>query len=179
MNAADPVANKVLPYSDQQFGGTVGGAILKDKLWFFGAVEGERQPLTIFTTPALFNNLTFTLPSENKIWTYLVRLDYQLSESSRFSFRATDYTFSNPFNLGGTDASVQRQCRLNQSRQRLVTWTKILSPQLSNELKLGFSFFNYANTPVVASEGFSFTGDTVGGRLQLPVAEIRNSVVRP
>ena len=41
-NASDPVAHKVLPFSDQQFGGTVGGRILKDKLFFFFAYEGER-----------------------------------------------------------------------------------------------------------------------------------------
>ncbi|MGD1095615.1 MAG: hypothetical protein ABSB35_26920, partial [Bryobacteraceae bacterium] len=169
MNAADPVANKVLPYSDQQFGGTVGGAIIKNKLWFFGAVEGERQPQTIFSTPALFNNLTFTLPSENKIWTYLVRFDYQRSESSRFSFRATGYTFSNPFNLSsGTEHPSNANAAATKAASGLLTWTKILSPQLSNELKLGFNFFNYANEPVVYSEGFSFSGDTVGGPYNYP-----------
>jgi len=168
MNAADPVANKVLPYTDQQFGGTVGGAIIKDKIWFFGAVEGERQPLTIFTTPALFNNLTFTLPSENKIWTYLMRFDYQRSDSSRISFRATDYSFSNPFNLGGTTHPSNANASSTKAASGLLTWTKILSPQLSNELKLGFTFFNYANEPVVYSEGFTFTGDTVGGPYNYP-----------
>jgi hypothetical protein len=174
MNAADPVANKVLPYSDQQFGGTVGGAVIKDKLWFFGAVEGERQPQTIFTTPALFNNLTFTLPSENKIWTYLVRFDYQLSDSSRLSFRATDYSFKNPFNLGGTTHPSNASSSSTKAASGLLTWTKIVSPQLSNELKLGFTFFNYANTPVVFSEGFSFTGDTVGGAYNYPSPKFEN-----
>src|SRR5262249_42863232 len=32
LNAADQVAKQVLPYSDQQIGGTLGGPIVKDKL---------------------------------------------------------------------------------------------------------------------------------------------------
>ena len=169
MNAADPVANKVLPYSDQQFGGTVGGPVFKDKLWFFGAVEGERQPLTVFSTPALFSNLSFTLPSENKIWTYLARFDYQMSDSSRISFRATDYSFSNPFNLSNsTTHPSNANMASTKAASGLLSWTKILSPQLTNELKLGFNFFNYANEPVVYSEGFTFTGDTVGGPYNYP-----------
>src|SRR5258708_40051660 len=34
-NASDPVAHKVLPFSDQQFGGTFGGPILKKKKFSF------------------------------------------------------------------------------------------------------------------------------------------------
>jgi hypothetical protein len=42
-NASDSVAHRVMPFSDQQFGGTVGGPILK-KVFFFGC-EGERAGL--------------------------------------------------------------------------------------------------------------------------------------
>src|SRR5882757_10984163 len=42
-NAADPIAHKVTALSDQQFGGTFGGPIRKDKLWYFASYEGEHQ----------------------------------------------------------------------------------------------------------------------------------------
>src|SRR5207237_915229 len=35
LNAPDPVANRVLPYSNQQIGGSLGGPIVKDKAHFF------------------------------------------------------------------------------------------------------------------------------------------------
>src|SRR2546428_5836805 len=45
-NAEDPVLHRVLPYSNQQISGTVGGPIVLNKLHFFGNYEYERQPLT-------------------------------------------------------------------------------------------------------------------------------------
>ena len=43
------MAHKVLPFSDQQFG----GPILKDKLFFFFAYEGERQPCVTLRWPSM------------------------------------------------------------------------------------------------------------------------------
>src|SRR5438128_6928810 len=43
-NAADFVAKRVLSYSDQQFSGTFGGPIVKDRVHFFGSYEYERKP---------------------------------------------------------------------------------------------------------------------------------------
>ena len=45
-NAEDPVLHRVVPYSDQQIGGTYGGPIAQNKLHFFANYEYERQPLT-------------------------------------------------------------------------------------------------------------------------------------
>lgn len=54
-NQADKVTGRLLPRSRwQQFGGTVGGAIIKDKLFYFGDYQGTRQTNGVsgrFTVP--------------------------------------------------------------------------------------------------------------------------------
>ena len=169
LNASDFVAHTVLPYSDQQYGGTVGGPILHDKLWFFGAFEGERQPATIFTTPTGFAGQTFTLPTQSTTRSYLARFDYQQSDTSRISLRVNGYTFFNPFtNVGGTDHPSRAATSSNRAASALLSWSKTKSAQFVNDLKLGFNFFNYANTALVISQEYRLGVTTVGGPYNYP-----------
>ena len=48
LNAADHIANAVLPYQNEQLGGSLGGPIRHDKLFYFGTLEYEREPFTAF-----------------------------------------------------------------------------------------------------------------------------------
>ena len=54
-NQADPITHRLLPAARwQQFGGTVGGAIIKNKLFYFGDYQGTRQNYGVsgvFTVP--------------------------------------------------------------------------------------------------------------------------------
>jgi hypothetical protein len=43
LNAADPIAQRVIPYSDQQLSGTFGGPIRKDRIHYFGSYDYERE----------------------------------------------------------------------------------------------------------------------------------------
>src|SRR5207245_6081313 len=63
-NAADPIAHRVLPYSNQQTGGTFGGPIIKDKLHYFVSYEYEREPSTILTAPAALPGQNFSFDSK-------------------------------------------------------------------------------------------------------------------
>jgi hypothetical protein len=175
-NASDPVAHKVLPFSDQQFGGTVGGPILHNKLYFFFAYEGERQPNTIFDTPTGFNGVSYTFPSEIRTNSYLLRGDWQIASMHRLSVRGTGYTWSRPFNnVTGTASPTRATDSTRTTYAVLATWTWTIAPSLVNEVKGGWNHFDWANDPLVQSQEYRFQTITVGGPYNYPQHFIQNT----
>jgi hypothetical protein len=81
-NAADPVSGTVLPYKDQQFGGTLGGPIVGNFLTLSYDANGRQHDLTIQTlgqTGSIRPRSCSTL---------LLRVNDQMSRNDRPSVRA-------------------------------------------------------------------------------------------
>ena len=76
-NAADAYLNRVLPYSNSQIGGTLGGPIVQNKMHYFGSYEREREPNTAVISPAALAPQLITMPIEEKKDYYLGRFDAQ------------------------------------------------------------------------------------------------------
>ena len=168
-NASDSVAHKVLPFSDQQFGGTFGGPMLKDRLFFFFAYEGERQPTTIFNSPTGFGGQTNTFANQLRTDTYLLHSDWIMSGSKRLSVRATGYTWHIPFNNVTGSASPTRATDSTRTSYAVVgTWNWTITPSVVNDLKIGFNHFDWQNTPLIQSMEFRLPTITVGAPYNYP-----------
>ena len=169
-NAADPIAQKVLPFTDRQFGGTIGGPIKRDKLWFFFGYEGERNPSTLFLTPTGFPGVSFNLPSTLTTNSYLGRLDYQINSANHLSLRASGYTWENPFSIttGGTTHPSRAADQGRTSYSVFVTWSKVFNPTIVNEVKGGLSVFDWDNEPIYKTIEMRFPSATIGGPYNYP-----------
>jgi hypothetical protein len=168
-NASDPVAHKVLPFSDQQFGGTFGGPILKDKLFFFFAYEGERQPNTIFDVPTGFGGLSYTFNNELRTNSYLLHSDWLMSANNRISVRGTGYTWGVPFNnVTGSSSPTRATDSTRTSYAVLGTWTWTVNPAIVNEVKAGLNHFDWMNTPLITSQEYRLPTLTVGAPYNYP-----------
>jgi hypothetical protein len=174
-NAADSVAHKVLPFSDQQFGGTIGGPILKDKLFFFFSYEGERQPLTSVDSPTAYLNssgqqITFTFPNSYNTRAHLLKMEWQISDRQHVSVRGSGSTWAIPFNGVAGTVSPQGEYAATRTFYAVAgTWSVTLTPALVNELKIGFNHYNWANTPLLQTQGFqALDGNSWGAPYNYP-----------
>ena len=173
-NAADKVAHQVLPYSDQQLGGTFGGPVVKDKMQYFASYEYERQPSTIFSAPAALPGETFTFPSKTIQKSVLARVDMEMSAKDRLTMRASRWDWDNPFNLGGggfpSTASVLGRYATNV----LGTWSRVISNNKVQQVRIGYDNFFFSQTPladVVGTPQYDFPGLTIGAPYNLPSVE--------
>ncbi len=171
LNAKDHVAGKVLPYQNQQIGGTLGGPIVKDKMHYFASYEYEREPGSVFTAPALIPGQSFTIPYKNTQKSLLGRVDDALTTSDRLSIRGSRWDFSNPFVLaaGGhpSNASVQDKKATNV----LATWSRVISDSTIQEIKFGYNNFDWSNLPLPALANtieYDFPSLTIGKPYNFP-----------
>ncbi len=179
-NAKDFVSNTVLPYSNQQLGGALGGPILKDKLHYFASYEYEREPATIVTRPPSLPGQSFTFPTKLTQNSFLGRVDNQLGAKDHLTLRGSFWDWKNPFTqVSGTEHPSQAANRSRKALNVVGTWQRVISSDMSHELKLGYSHFNWTNLLAVealqGSPNYVFPGLTVGQRRNYPQEFFQNT----
>jgi hypothetical protein len=147
-NAEDFVANRVLPYSNQQVSGTFGGPIIRDRLHFFGSYEYEREPKTfVYTTPYPAFNRDVALT--DRAHKPLGRLDYQMTPSTRLSVRTSAY--NRWFHVGGGSSihPINTRKHGRVASQYMGTFTQVVSNRSVNEIKGGATFYDRRDSSAV------------------------------
>jgi hypothetical protein len=179
-NEKDFIANRVLPFENQQVGGTLGGPIVRNKAHFFASYEYERQPADVFLAPTRLPTQTFQFETKDVNKNYLGRVDYQLSSKNSLTVRAQRWAFDNPFQISSGTAHPSTAEQLRQRTNNVIgTWTRSISNQLMMQIHggyNGFSWFNDAipsndvqfyNTPFFVPQ-INFPGLTLGGQANYP-----------
>ena len=147
-NAKDAVANRVLPYQNQQIGGAFGGPISKDRTHYFASYEYEREPATLFTAPSTLPGQSFTIPYKNSQQSILARVDHQMSPNDRLTVRGSRWDWENPFVLGAGGHPVERVGADARTRPTSAgIWSKVLSDSKVQEVRVGYNNFDWTNNP--------------------------------
>ncbi len=170
----------------QQFGGSLGGPIVKNRTFFYGVYDGqrERQPLIIsfssppanlVNTPELQRNVSEivakqgTFQTTNTIDTSLVKVDHNFNDRHRLSGR---YNYSRNLADNGTSTGRTRSALENNGLERDRTHTvvgalnNVLTPNLVHEFRGQYSFEDRPreakgsgpNVQVATNEGGPFLG---------------------
>ena len=180
LNEEDFIAHRVLPFENQQVGGTLGGPIVRGKAHFFASYEYERQPADAFLAPTRLPNQTFQFETKDFNKNYLGRVDYQLSSKNSVTIRGQRWSFDNPFQISSGTAHPSTAEQLRQRTSNIIgTWTRSISNRLMMQIQggyNGFSWFNDAipsndvqfyNTPFFVPQ-INFPGLTLGGQSNYP-----------
>ncbi len=139
-NAPDPFLNRVLPYSNSQVGGTLGGPIVPNRMHYFGSYEREREPNTAIITPSALAPQLITMPIEEKKDSYLGRFDAQLTASDHLVVRGNLYKRFLP-NDGVTSHPSRGTKKDITSYAATAIWSHVSGSNLLHEVRGGIYKF--------------------------------------
>jgi hypothetical protein len=169
LEAADFFTNKAgaakNPLHRNQYGGVIGGPILKNKMFFFGSYEGfrqiapqvsstrvptdaERASVTDPISKSLLqfwpaantsgtNNFIANVSATTFDQTGLVKVDYNFTEKDHLSVRWAEYS-GRTFTAGALPL-LGGNANLPASHSDVIDYTHTFSSRLLNEVRMGFS----------------------------------------
>lgn len=140
-------------FERQQFGGDFGGPIRKDKDFFFGAIEREREHTSIPVTQQAFSELSLltaigaqpaqVIPTPFFEWRYNGRLDHRLTSHHQLSLSYTGQS-----NTGLNDQSSQTNdltagnFTTNHQIIANASLNSLLGPSVVNAFIVGYQYWN-------------------------------------
>src|SRR5262249_21043134 len=172
LNAADAYTGKVLPYSNQQVGGTFGGPIIKDKMHYFFSYEYQREPNTIVIGPSVYRGETITLPADTFQHYALGRGDYQLTPKDHLLVRGNYFDWQNPHFFSATTSPTRGAERFHHSNFITGNWSRVARNNLLLELRVNWFHYQFINAPLkdgpASFPEFIFPALTIGPNWNYP-----------
>jgi len=140
-------ANTTPPFIREQFGGSLGGTIIKDRAWWFVSSEYRNQG---FAVPVGVRNFTTNAVTGGSASAFL----HDTLLSGRADFKVTDkdnvmvrYTFNRSLDVANGSlrrpegTAANRQLSLNRFNSLLANWNRQISPRLINSLMFHGDWF--------------------------------------
>jgi hypothetical protein len=136
-------------YRRYQYGGTIGGPIVKDKTHFFFAYEGtkEKQFLTV-NAKGLWPQYEGTFLSDQTRWTYNAKVDHQIAQGQSLFFRyGAEDEYRPIITAGGTTAVSNSFDFAVPRKSAVVGHTWVISPRALNDARFQYAYAKYEVAP--------------------------------
>jgi len=186
------------PFDREQYGGSVGGPLRKDALWWFSSAEYRDQNASIQTGKRNFStdtiqNTSASAPLRDLLWSNRVdsHPNQANSLSLRYSFnRSTDTSQASASSSTPLSTAAERQNSLNRFNSLAASWTNVLSTSKTNELSYHYdNFYNdippYPQDSSLTNPTLSLTNELIfpdladGANFNLPqITHLERSQVR-
>src|SRR5688572_939100 len=167
LDAAPPLAPIVngekvkAPYNQQQFGGTAGGPILRDKLFFFGSYERRRERSEVIVTSAEAPGLVVPTPADEHQGH--AKLDMRFNERQSLGVRYNMVRWHKDNEGGGQALPGTGFLWDNNVDTVHGTFTTVISDRMLNEIRGQYSRYTDSRAAKcecvsVVRQGYSTTG---------------------
>ena len=169
-------------YGRQQFGGSIGGPVVKDKDFLFFALERERESTAIAVNPTALNELTLakqagfaaqpanSIPTPYFDWRYNGRWDHSFNDKNHLSA-----SYSNQHNNGLNDQSGSQNdltagnFTTNQLILASVNLATVLSNNVVNSATIGYQYWNNLIDSSIRANNITFGGgEYLGTNINVP-----------
>jgi hypothetical protein len=178
LQAINPVD---IPDALQQYSGTIGGPIVKDRTFFFATADYTRQNRTTFLSP---NLPAFVLPANGDLsytghyrqFLFDGRVDHKLTSNQTLMFRVNvDHFYDdNPQDaVGGNNAPSVARKYSRRSWTTQVNHTTVLNPRLLNEAR--FAYLHGDPVTLWEAQNLSTTYQRTQGAAQFTIGQSRAS----
>jgi hypothetical protein len=179
------VPGETPPFRRQQYAGTLGGPLVKDKAWWFAGFEYRDELGGILvgtrvlpTSPGGQGSIARSFaraPLTDTLGT--IRGDWQISNQDRlglrYSIQRQDAVASSATNASLGSASERQDAR-NNFQNFLASWTRILSPTLLNKFSFNVNNFINSTNPVGTGPQLDFPSLTDGASFRMPQQTTQN-----
>jgi hypothetical protein len=137
------------PFRRYQYGGTLGGPIIRDKTHFFVAYEGtdENQFMTV-NTGGIWPDQDGTFKSDQTRWTYTVKGDHQLTQSQSIFLRWAQEDEYRPIITAGGRTTPSASFDFAVPRHStVVAHTWVMNERALNDFRFQNAFSKYEVAP--------------------------------
>lgn len=170
-------------FSRQEVGGSIGGKIITDKLFYFGALERFRERQNNLVPAARFAQLQ-AIPGLNPVaeiptpyddWLLTAKVDHRVSDNQTMFYRFSFQDNSSPNDQIGVPANADPTGgNLNDNRlySFVANHTYTISPTRLNVFSFHFQDFNNAILGVTDTPNITFPTVTTGRNVNVPQATL-------
>lgn len=138
-DARPAFATRKPPLDEHRIGGTAGGALVKDRVFYFGGIERlSRASSAIVNSSFASANGTFPSTDQQTLWLGKVELFAGQSNTIRFRHNGQRQEITGS-SIGGTGTEEHGRFSENRAHEAAGGWTSIVSPTTLHEARAAWS----------------------------------------
>ncbi|HZD32809.1 MAG TPA: TonB-dependent receptor, partial [Candidatus Angelobacter sp.] len=183
LQASSPLVDPTLgtpPFRREQYAGSVGGPVVKNKAWFYSAFEyrdqvgGVEVGTADLATETILKSYA-TAPATDAMGT--VRGDWQVTNNDslmmRYSIEQLNATGASTLDRALGSAS-QRQVLENKFQAFVTSWTHVITPTLLNRFSFAENNFYNDTTPLAVAPQIDMPSLQEGASFRVPQSTKQN-----